>query len=107
LELAAELAERPDSPTFILDSGGGVQAFYIAADPATAEPEYVDEIEVLNDRLRCALGGVDPAWNADRVMRVPGTVNHPDRRKVANGHPRQLDRGDRHMTIGLAWRSGL
>jgi len=87
LALAAELAERPDPPTFILDSGGGIQAFYVAADPLEAHPEYVEEVECYNDRLRCALGGVDPAWNADRIMRVPGTVNHPDKRKVANGQP--------------------
>jgi hypothetical protein len=27
------------------------------------------------------LGGADPAWNADRVMRVPGTVNWPNKPK--------------------------
>ena len=36
LALADELAERPDHPTFILDSGGGVQAFYVATVPAAA-----------------------------------------------------------------------
>ena len=92
LALADELAERPDHPTFILDSGGGVQAFYVATVPAAAESDYVEEIESLNDRLRCALGGVDPAWNADRVMRLPGTVNHPDRRKVENGQPPAMAR---------------
>jgi hypothetical protein len=92
LALAEELAEPPDPPTFILDSGGGIQAFYIAADPAAAEPEYVDEIEDLNHRLGAALGDDGATWNADRIMRVRGTVNHPDARKVANGQPPALAR---------------
>ena len=92
LAIAAELAERPDPPTFILDSGGGVQAFYIATDPAAAEPEYVDEIEDLNHRLGAALGDDGTTWNADRIMRAPGTVNHPNQLKVANGQPPALAR---------------
>jgi hypothetical protein len=92
LALAEELAERPDPPTFILDSGGGVQAFYLADTPTEALPEYVAEIEDLNLRLGAALGDDGTTWNADRIMRVPGTVNHPDQRKVENGQPPALAR---------------
>jgi Protein of unknown function (DUF3987) len=90
LALADELAERPDPPTFVLDSGGGVQAFYVVTDPAAAEPEYVDEIEDLNHRLGAVLGDDGTTWNADRIMRLPGTLNHPNARKVANGQPTAL-----------------
>jgi hypothetical protein len=92
LALAGELAERPDPPTFIIDSGGGIQALYIASDPAAVELEYLDQVEDLNRRLGAALGDDGTTWNADRILRVPGTVNHPDRRKRENGQPPALAR---------------
>jgi Protein of unknown function (DUF3987) len=86
INLAAELAGRERPPSFVLDSGGGIQAFYVATESCPADPvEYVHEVESYSGRLHCVLG-VDPCTrNVDRVMRVPGTVNWPDWRKRSVG----------------------
>jgi hypothetical protein len=86
MRLAAELAEREPAPTFILDSGGGIQAFYLTSYPTPADPpEYVAHIEGLSARLGCVLGARDRCWNVDRIMRLPATLNHPNKKKQARG----------------------
>lgn len=69
----------PIAPATLIDSGGGVQAFWKLADLLDA-----DRAEALNRRIAEQLGG-DNCWNADRIMRLPGTVNFPDERKRAKG----------------------
>ena len=91
MRLAAELAEREPAPTFILDSGGGIQAFYLTSYPTPADPpEYVAHVEGLSARLGCVLGARDRCWNVDRIMRLPATLNHPHKKKQARGRPRPL-----------------
>jgi hypothetical protein len=107
LALADELAEQPDPPSFILDSGGGVQAFYIVAEPTEALPEYLDEIEDLNHRLGAALGDDGTTWNADRIMRVPGTINHPNKHKIDNGQPTAVARVLGSTGAVYTWRDVL
>jgi hypothetical protein len=86
INLAAELAGRKRPPSFVLDSGGGIQAFFVAAESCPADPtEYIHEVETYNARLACVLGGDITTRNADRIMRVPGTVNWPDQRKRDRG----------------------
>jgi len=67
-------------PSFILDSGNGLQAFWRL-------DKYVEHwapIERLNRRISKLLGG-DNCHNIDRLMRLPGTVNYPDAKKRARG----------------------
>ena len=79
--LADELAGREMPPTFIIDSGGGIHVLRRAEGCPVEPNEFVQEVEDYNDRFDCALGSGDPTWNADRMMRLPGTVNWPDHRK--------------------------
>lgn len=76
----ARLERLSCPPSFILDSGGGLQAFWRLSEVATS----LDDLEALNCAIRDACGG-DNCQNIDRIMRVPGTVNWLDARKRARG----------------------
>ena len=72
-----------NKPSAFVDSGNGYGLFYRLDKPVvnTGDP---DALEDANKRLAEALGG-DHCHNLDRVMRLPGTVNIPDYRKIAKG----------------------
>lgn len=73
------------SPTCIVYSGGGYQAFWRLEEPVKLDkPEDAELIERYNIQLELAFGA-DPCHNVDRVMRLPGTLNVPDRKKIAKG----------------------
>ena len=79
LQTHAELLSLSYPPTLIIDSGGGLQAFWRLDGPAS-----VDEVESVNRSLAERLGG-DKCHNIDRLMRLPGTVNYPNAKKRAAG----------------------
>jgi hypothetical protein len=83
--LAEELDKLECPPTVVIDSGNGVQVIWRLADPIEANDEYIVEIERLGRRIECALGGVENTCNIDRVLRLPGTINHPNARKRGLG----------------------
>lgn len=68
-------------PTVVVYSGGGYQAFWKLAMPAT---EDLGRLVQYNRQLEIVLGG-DNCHNIDRIMRLPGTMNIPDAKKVARG----------------------
>lgn len=75
-------------PTVIIDSGGGYQGFWML-DPGpelaiNGEVAKAEELERYNLQLERAFGG-DHCHNVDRIMRLPGTVNLPNKRKRAKG----------------------
>lgn len=75
-----KLEALPCPPSFVIDSGGGIQAFWrlgVARDTLLL-------VELVNRQIRDACGG-DNCQNIDRVMRVPGTINWPDARKRERG----------------------
>lgn len=84
LQVQAELLSLSYPPTLIIDSGGGLQAFWRLDGPAT-----VDEVESVNRSLAERLGG-DNCHNVDRLMRLPGTVNYPNAKKRAAGRTPSL-----------------
>ncbi|MGN5375922.1 AAA family ATPase [Sphingomonas hankookensis] len=101
----AELTALPSPPSFVIGSGGGVQAFWRLEE----ESMNLDAIEAINRGVRDRFAG-DPCQNIDRLMRVPGTVNWPDKLKVARGRAPALativyeDDGTAHDPIALAHR---
>lgn len=84
LQTQAELLSLSVPPTLIIDSGGGLQAFWKLAGSAS-----IVEVEVLNKSLAERLGG-DHCHNVDRLMRLPGTVNYPNAKKRAAGRTPSL-----------------
>lgn len=77
----AALAGFPLAPSLTVDSGGGLQAYWLLTAPTTDVPG----VEGLLSRLYARLGGLDSVQDASRVLRVPGTTNHTytPRRPVA------------------------
>jgi hypothetical protein len=79
-ELLDGLASSKAPPSFIIDSGNGLQAFW-RLDYAA---ENLPAVEDLNRRLSSVFGG-DHCHNIDRLLRLPGTVNYPNAKKRGAG----------------------
>ncbi len=73
-------------PTAIVDSGGGIQAFWKLKDPVQIKDrnENAAEIESRNKHLEKVFGA-DNCSNIDRIMRLPGTINWPNAKKRKYG----------------------
>jgi hypothetical protein len=78
--IAEGLANYKAPPSFIIDSGGGLNAFWRLDDPY----ENLQSIEAINRQIRDYCDA-DHCWNIDRIMRLPGSVNWPDAKKRARG----------------------
>jgi hypothetical protein len=85
LRLAEELMALQWPPTVIIDSGGGIQSLWRLETPLEVSVEFRQAIEWLGRRIEAALGGIQNTCNIDRILRLPFTVNHPNRRKVEHG----------------------
>lgn len=70
-------------PSIILCSGGGYQAFFILSEPVEDEASK-SLAERYNKTIAERVGG-DNCQNLDRIMRLPGTINHPNAKKRASG----------------------
>lgn len=84
--LTTELPEGIPAPSLVVDSGGGYQGFWRLEEALTidGELEKATEIESYNRALELAFGA-DSCHNVDRIMRVPGTTNRPNKKKRAKG----------------------
>lgn len=84
-KLADAARRSPCPPTYVVDSGGGYQFFWQLAEklPA-ADAANAKWAEEQGRGLAFAIGG-DPIQNVDRIMRLPGTTNHPDEKKRSRG----------------------
>lgn len=75
-------------PSFIIDSGGGYQAFWRLAEPIEldGDPAKIEDAERYNIELARKLGG-DATHNIDRIMRLPGggLTNWPTAKKQEKG----------------------
>jgi hypothetical protein len=85
------LANPPEGivpPTIVVFSGGGYQAMWKLTEEFSLgdEPDagLTQDIEKYNRRLE-EIFKADSCHNVDRIMRLPGTVNHPNAKKVARG----------------------
>lgn len=79
-------------PTAIVDSGGGYQAFWRLVDPieVDGDVDLANQAGLHNRGLCETLGAIDSCHSVDHLMRLPGTVNHPNAKKRAAGRsPRQ------------------
>lgn len=87
------LSEARVRPSCIVFSGGGFQAFWRLQVPVPidGDPEKYEQALRWNLQLELDFGG-DSCHNVDRIMRLPGTVNWPDEKKVKKGRTPQLAR---------------
>ncbi|WP_169829176.1 DUF5906 domain-containing protein [Tsuneonella mangrovi] len=85
-------------PSLIIDSGGGLQGFWRLEEPLYigGNKSAAEEAEAYNQQLEIMLGG-DACHNCDRIMRLPGTINRPNKKKRATGRvPRVAAVLERH-----------
>lgn len=68
-------------PSFVIDSGGGLNALWRLDDPC----ENLASIEAINQQVREYFDADPGTWNIDRVLRVPGTINYPNAIKRSRG----------------------
>lgn len=85
-----QMLQDPDNgmppPTAIIFSGGGYQAYWRLREPLALDgtQEAADDAKRYNLQVELLLGG-DNCHNVDRIMRLPGTVNWPNAKKVEKG----------------------
>lgn len=76
----AFLNNLADPPTLVIDSGGGLQAWWLLHTPVpigTDRHRYRHLVEGVRDRLQAESGWkLDNVSDLSRMMRVPGTLNH-------------------------------
>jgi Mesyanzhinovviridae DNA primase len=72
--------------SIIIDSGGGYQIVFLLESPVLLDGtvEMAEEYELYNKQLELLLDG-DHCFNCDRILRLPGTVNLPDEKKLKKG----------------------
>lgn len=80
-EIIAALSALSMPPSFIIDSGGGLGAFWRLDDPC----ENLASIEAINLQVLDFYSADPGTHNIDRLMRVPGTINYPNRVKSLRG----------------------
>jgi hypothetical protein len=84
--VTTELPGGAPEPTCVIYSGGGYQAFWRLAEavPIHGNQEAAAEVARYNRQLELIFGG-DSCHNVDRIMRLPGTMNIPNQRKIQKG----------------------
>lgn len=71
--------------SYIIDSGNGLSPFFVLEHPLDIEGDH-DGYEAINSSVGKFWEGPS-AFNCDRVMRLPGTVNYPNAAKLKKGYP--------------------
>lgn len=73
-------------PTWIISSGGGVNAIWDLIEPVPIDGnlDVAEDLKMYNVQIERELGG-DHCHNVDRILRLPGSVNCPDERKRSKG----------------------
>jgi hypothetical protein len=72
-------------PTFIVDSGNGLQMLWRLETPVDATPANIADIEARSLALLLTLGAPRGTQNIDRIFRLPGTINLPNAKKRKEG----------------------
>lgn len=73
----------PGRPSVIVDTGGGLQAYWLLDEPEPVTPDLLSERA--NEHLIAALGGDPGTFEINRPLRLPGTMNLPDAKKRERG----------------------
>jgi len=76
-------------PSAVIASGRGVQALWRLKHPV-ALPEGIEAVELANKWLLECLIGPPGTHNVDRILRLPGSWNCLDPKKLAKGYTPQL-----------------
>lgn len=91
--LTTDLPKGIPAPSLVIDSGGGFQAFWRLAEPLNinGDLDKAREAERYNRALEIAFGA-DSCHDVSRIMRLPGTMNWPTKKKRDKGRePREAE----------------
>lgn len=94
-ERALRMLQHPPvgvpTPTVIIFSGGGYQGFWKLVEPVPINGDLSrsEDAKRYNQQLEI-LYGADNCHNIDRIMRLPGTLNIPDAKKLKKGRKIEL-----------------
>lgn len=91
--LTTDLPKGIPAPSLVIDSGGGFQAFWRLAEPLNIDGDLdkAREAERYNRALEIAFGA-DSCHDVSRIMRLPGTMNWPTKKKRDKGRePREAE----------------
>jgi hypothetical protein len=90
--LATRRTSALPNPTFVIDSGNGLQLIWRLAEPIVLplanDPAWEGEVaagEARNKALLMTLGATPETRNIDRILRLPGTTNLPNEAKRKKG----------------------
>lgn len=80
------LSSYDPAPSVVIDSGNGLQGFWMLEEPITLDgsQEAWEKAEAYNLAIQKAFDA-DSCFNIDRIMRLPGTINNPNKKKQAKG----------------------
>jgi hypothetical protein len=84
--ILATLGKYPKPPTVIIDSGNGFQALWKlnSPQPIDGDQAKADDAKLYSKKLAGDLEG-DNCHNTDRLFRLPGTINLPNKKKRDRG----------------------
>lgn len=87
--ILALLREATPTPSCIVFSGGGYQALWKLAEPipVDGDEQAARDAGRYNKQLELDLDG-DHCHDVSHILRLPGTINHPNRRKRERGRVR-------------------
>jgi hypothetical protein len=74
-----ELMNFSAPPSFVVWSGNGWQALWRVRDSS------LEQVEEINKALILRFGGDKGTWNADRLFRLPGFINYPNKKSAKPG----------------------
>lgn len=79
--VVSELLRCGTAPSVIVDTGNGIQPLWLL----TEGSEDFDRVEAINRSIASHWGG-DNCHNIDRLLRLPGVVNYPNKKKRERGY---------------------
>lgn len=91
--LTTDLPKGIPAPSLVIDSGGGFQAFWRLVEPLNIDGDLdkAREAERYNRALEIAFSA-DSCHDVSRIMRLPGTMNWPTKKKRDKGRePREAE----------------
>ena len=84
--LRSKISAFPRQPSFVIDSGNGIQLLWRLRKPVKlTDADAIADIEARNHGLALAFGADASTRNIDRIFRLPGTANFPNRAKRRRG----------------------
>lgn len=95
LATVEEIKKDPSAPwpSFVVDSGGGVNLLFKLEEKIPIDsPDVIETVESHNRGLLVKVGADRGTYNIDRLLRLPGTVNIPDETKRKRGRQTSVSR---------------